>query len=290
MSQRFIATILLTTASSALALMSVTPDASACSYVDPFTTTTSAPRGNTTTLPANVIFAGQSDAPMLEKDGAALELEATDPLPGFTRAWRPSTPLEPGDVLTPEGCEEDACKLTIVQADEEAPDAAEVSAPAVFIDDDDKISVDCSIDTFTFSLRAFDAQTPSDQLIGLAYFGATEEDATATRVPGEVFEIPAKADPSEPTTAIEIFGTRPDTFDLTQPFCFAIEVMDHAGNLSERSAPLCIDPTDLDSPYVTTPGNGGCATTPGGSPTRAPALLLLGMSLIALRRRQRASV
>lgn len=289
MRQRFIAIILPSTASLTLALTSITPDARACSYTDPFVTATSSPRLNTTTLPANVIFAAQSEEPKFELDGGALELESTTPLPGFNRAWRASTPLEPGDVISPVGCEDARCELTIIQADEQAPDAAEISDPAVFIDDDDRISVDCSVDSFTFSLRAFDAQTPSEQLLGLAYFGATEEEASSTLVPGEVFELPVKADSGEPTTEIKLLGSRPDTFDLTQPFCFAIEVMDLAGNRSERSAPLCIDPTDLDAPYVTTPGRGGCATTSGTSPAGAPVLLFLGIALVVCGRRQRTS-
>ena len=129
-------------------------------------------------------------------------------------------------------------------------------------------------------------------LIFLAYIAPTEESLEEQVVPELVFPLPlGNGDPRDLNFELGISGTRARDgahFRKAEPYCFALALMDRAGNIGERSEPRCISTLNESAPYAEVTVNSGCCAVPGGrEPARPAALLLACLGALAWARRSR---
>lgn len=279
--------------------------AEACSYIEQPEPVRPAPNvwdsgDDGATFPANGIFRGYAygggvDAWIL--DGEELEFEEMDvELGGTPQAgsyWLPTVDLTPGMVLENEYCNGEAsCRVTVVEADYAAPEKPVLSNPLFTLERERIISraLPCGSapNTFEFDLDVTDEGSASNQdLVILAYFGRSAQLATSAETAQMAFMMSSWAEPAERITAY-VWEGNTEGFTTSVEFCFAVEVMDLAGNVSPRSEPMCVNPTDRRAPYVTGSGAGGCSVGASGSSSSSPwSLALLGFVLLGARRKTR---
>ncbi len=148
------------------------------------------------------------------------------------------------------------------------------------------------IDNLELRVEGTDDTTPAEQLVTLAYVADT---ASAAESKAQVdvafaFDLGPADDSKRALVSTIAIGEAVDRARDGEPFraagrfCFAVALMDWAGNIGERSDARCLDTTDLDDPTVEMVDGQGCACS--GDPRRpssSPALLiavLLGLAFI----------
>lgn len=147
-------------------------------------------------------------------------------------------------------------------------------------------------DTATLTVRSetgepLDDLAPDAELTMIAYVGASadavEHATTATSTfGGDALEGDLR------TSVYVGFATDRDLEDaFRQPsFCVAVELMDAAGNRSERSAPVCVDTLDRDASTTVIVQGGGCSVVSGGDAPSSTGGLLAALFALAIRRRR----
>jgi MYXO-CTERM domain-containing protein len=148
-------------------------------------------------------------------------------------------------------------------------------------------------DTATLAVRSetgepLDDLAPDAELTMIAYVGASpdavERATTATSaLGGDVLEGDLQT-----SVYVGFAADRDREGAFRQPsFCVAVELMDAAGNRSERSAPVCVDTLDRDAPTTTIVQGSGCAVMGAGGAPGSSGWLLAGVIVAWAGRRRR---
>lgn len=318
--------LLAATTTACLALPAM--DASACDYTLDHTPPTPYPEqsypnwGIQDDFPSNGFFLVASDEETIEsdwisdRDGSALELarDATSVVDWSAEsetyyasrsAYRPTSPLTPGTRYTSQRCSSsnDVCGFVVGPPDDVAPSAPVLTDFEVNLHKNPRSggAAGCpDLDMLTLVLEASDDRTEPDNLVGLAYIAEDAAAATAqttptlTFKPHESWRAQSELDPKEVSFALgEAVSRARDGvgFRREGPYCFAIAIMDRAGNVSPKTDPVCITTTDEDAPYVSLePGRLACSAAPSQPPTRLPlglALVSFGAFIMFTKRRER---
>lgn len=111
------------------------------------------------------------------------------------------------------------------------------------------------VDELQLTVEGSDDTTPTEHLTMLAYMGPTPEAALARPEPDAAFGSPSGGGGGLLTADIllgeSISRARSGApFRAAGPFCFAIALMDQAGNIGPRSDARCLDTTDVNDPTV----------------------------------------
>ena len=191
---------------------------------------------------------------------------------------RPATALAPGSVWFPTSdCpDRGACahRLVIGSTDTTPPTAAVLADVTTFLVTEPTEPGGCSVscgdyDTLVLRVSGSDDTTPPDHLGILAYVGQDEREVAARTTPDLV--VGYDAGPPERTreSTIILGGSLARDRDggplrAKGRFCFAVALMDWAGNVGARSAITCLDTTDEDDPTVAPVDTHGCDC--GGGP------------------------
>jgi len=288
-------------------------EADACSTLPPMY-----PDDGTTNFPSNGMFSRDVSGWMKES-GAELDffedqtLGAAVGAEGPVRLWRPVQDLIPGETLTTAEClVAESCSIVVGQPDAEAPAEPILKKPYVYLDEEegrlegligqDPVD-DCGPSGpnhyMTFEIEGGDDRATFEQMWAIVHAGPTiasvRDTSSATMFVHlrDVFagEHSMRVDLAEDSA----------TFPSNRRFCVALELVDQAGNISPRSQPLCIDPTDKRAPYIDGPGAPGGIGSGGGGVTRglcstttpshsAPGawwVVLVGCAWVVLGRRRR---
>lgn len=275
----------------------VPADAEACSIAyEPLVL----PADGSMDFPANGLFSKEV-LQWSKADGTALEfvddmaLASAIGSNGSPTLWRPVQALTPGETLTSEQCYfTERCTVVVGEPDLEAPTEPVLSDAFVYLDRPEKQGVfqrnfvdSCGF-TGEYHYLEFQAQSEDDrtdlaQMWMLVYAGpdasSVQSGASAVRFEWPLRYMAAGAPFQLPLYEDDLL------LPSNAPFCVAIELVDQAGNISPRSQPLCVDPTDRRAPNVGGPGAAGCAcatTAPAEAPAGMLAIALLG--LVAMRR------
>lgn len=209
---------------------------------------------------------------------------------------RPSTALEEGATYVDASCTGSCGRsITIGSDDVTAPSAATLDEVRVtYADDAPETGVSCQTDTLSLRVGGTDDRTPASELTTVAYVGATAEEVAATLEPSATFA----RDPNDDSSTIVLGGAeghRRDEAPLraSGPFCFAVALMDHAGNVGARSATRCIDTTDPADPAIefvpyAQPCSGAfCSVSHRRAGSASLGGLGIGIVLLLARRRAR---
>lgn len=303
-------------------------DASACDYTLDHTPPTPYPEqsypnwGVQDDFPSNGFFLVTSDEETFESDwthdsdGSTLELtrDATNIVDWSTEsktyytyrgAYRPTSPLTPGSRYTSRRCSsgDDTCGFIVGPPDDVAPNAPVLIDYSVNLHKNPRSggAAGCpDLDMLTLTLEVSDDRTKPDNLVGMAYIA--EDAATVTALitptltfkPHESWRASSELDPKAISFALgEAVSRARDGFGFRRegPYCFALAVMDRAGNVGPKTDPVCITTTDEDAPYVSfEPGRFACSAAPTHPPTELPlglALVSFGAFFAFTKRRER---
>lgn len=246
-------------------------------------------------FPANGLFT--SSLEWRSRDGAPLVLVVDEAL---TATWglevrRPASPLSPGALYEPtEDCPSSPCRhvLSIGAADTTPPSTPDLTVRTLLVRDPQGAGAFSCPDTDALELviHATDDTTPAEHLSIAAYVAPDVVALAARTEPDLIFAFdPGPAD-EPPTTATitlgESVGRQRDGAPLrvAGPFCFAVAIVDWAGNVGPRSTPTCLDTTDPSDPTVVWVASAGCACQGGrGGASFGGVVLVVG----ALLRRRR---
>lgn len=312
---RTLTTLLIASASMA-SLSLPAMDASACDYSLGPTLPTAYPensnagRGIHEDFPANGILLGASEEELIESDwisdeGEVLELARAAGYVGELGFYQPTAPLVEGTRYTSEGCSTAStpCGFIVGAPDQTAPDTPIISDYKVNIHERPRTGGlgGCpDLDYLALTLEISDDRAAPDHLIGLAYIADDASGVRALTAPSLKFrphESWRAASDGDPDTIVITLGESLQRnrdgvgFRREGPFCFALTMMDRAGNESPRSEPICLSTVDEDAPYVDmVPGRLACSAAPTQPPTRLPlglALVSFGAFIMFTKRRER---
>ncbi len=154
----------------------------------------------------------------------------------------------------------------------------------------------CQNDALVLAVDGVDDVTPADELVTVAYVGATPEEVLAREEPDVAFAYDPGPEDRALTSTIALglsAGHERDGEGLRRagPFCFSVALVDWAGNVGQRSEPVCLDTTDPADPSVEPvaydePCSGFFCAGAGDEPPVAGAFSLLAFAgLLAWRRR-----
>lgn len=250
-------------------------------------------------FPSNGLFA--SSLEWRDEAGAPLVL-VDDPI--ATALWgtqvrRPAAAMPPGSMWFPTSdCpDRGTCRhrLIIGPPDTTPPTAAVLASVTTYLVTSPTEPGGCSVscgdyDTLVLRVTGTDDTTPADHLGILAYVGKDEEEVAGRTAPDLVIgNDPGPPDRVREATIIlgDSLSRDRDGAPLREKgrFCFAVALMDWAGNVGARSATTCLDTTDEDDPTVVPVGTHGCDCGGAGGGSGWLALGLLGV--IGRRRRRR---
>ena len=239
-------------------------------------------------MPANLLlFDGGWNTPTVADETLSAAADTTVARP---------TELAEGDLLG-RSCSGGRCEFeTIVSApDLVAPSVSRLSNVRVELPAAPVGQAGCEFDSLHFRVEAEDARTAPQQLQYAVYFAETVELLAEVESP-EVLLASRDAFGGEVVIVLGMSGERRrdgEGFRREGTFCFAVSAMDLAGNLGERSIPVCLDSTDTGDPLAVPteydPACSGlfCQLTPGGG--SAPALAWAIPALLFARRRRRSA-
>ena len=285
-------------------MMSNTQDAEACSIAH-FEESMPPEWSETNEFPANGIFYAEFEQRYhwVDEQGDPIELEEVMELnlPELLDIRRPVTPLTPGQKIMTEGCNHESCTWTIVEEDTTAPPTPRISEVEVYIDRQRRLERTRYVDScgggsgdnhsISFQLE-FDEEIEDVDLHTIwLEFGADDGDIVYVMPPptedrvtrATAYQADGKTIYYSTSLSEQNQFLRPDA-----PFCFRAALMDAAGNVSQRSAEQCVDPTNRRAPYVSGPG--ACSIGALGAGPSAPSgipLLGLAIGLVALGVRRR---
>lgn len=220
---------------------------------------------------------------------------------------RAATDVPPGATFFPtDDCPADgACRHALVFADGPdltPPSAAELrDVRVVFADDAPETGQSCQVDALEIEVVGTDDVTPRDELVTVVFLGDTVAEASSA----EAFALGFAYDRGPPERRLvstivlgSAEGHQRDGGPLraSGPFCFAVALMDWAGNIGERSGARCLDTTDPSDPAIQLvaydpPCSGPfCAVAPGSRPAHGALALLAALVALAARRSRRRAL
>jgi MYXO-CTERM domain-containing protein len=247
-------------------------------------------------FPTNGLFA--STLEWHYPDGRVLELVPDDALSARfgLSIRRPATPLAPGTILKPdEHCPSTTCNWQLVVgdgADMTPPPAPTVSARTLLVQDPVGAGgLSCpDTDSLELTIVGDDDTTPRAHL-GLAAFIAADETQLAAKTTHDLvfgYDLGPSDVPTIATIVLgESVGRMRDGEPFRSPdrFCFALALVDWAGNVGPRSTPTCLDTTDENDPTVEWVESSGCGCRTSGRP--GSWLVVLAFGFVVRRRRRR---
>lgn len=211
-----------------------------------------------------------------------------------TRVRRPTMPLPSGAVFEATECAAPCVHELRVGS---GPDVSPPS-PAKLIDvrtllvraPDPGGAFSCGdTDRLEITISGADDNAPTDELAIAGYVGADEPEIATHSAPDIVFG----SDYDAPLRATIWLGQSAGRqrnglpFRASDRFCFAVALVDRAGNVGDRSGTTCLDTTDPNDPTVVWVDSEGCGchgTRGGGSPVLLPLALWV---VVDIRRRRR---
>lgn len=259
-------------------------------------------------FPANGMFGADSDSWI--RNGQPLEVvpdAATSAKLGM-EVFRPTRPLQPGDVLgywdeycepscsyCPSDCEGYGADITA--PDLVAPSMPELTVHTLLVRDPEEYGAwSCGdTDNLEIQISVSDDIVPIDRLGFAAYIAPNAEEVALLTTPSAViglYSFEARDGFAVTTVALgDAVGhvrTGPSPFVSEDPICFALAAFDRSGNLGERSYVSCVDTDDPDDPSVIWVDSTGCGCQSGAGGGLATALLVAAVAL-ALRGTGRAA-
>jgi len=147
------------------------------------------------------------------------------------------------------------------------------------------------LDRLVIDVDGDDDTTPREHLTMVAYI-AEDEAAAATREEIDAAFGYDLGPPGRPLVSTIAIGEAVDRSRDGEPFraagrfCFALALMDWAGNLGERSEVRCLDTTDPDDPTVVWVEGQGCACAASRGRNAPDAVTIFVLAALWLARRR----
>lgn len=252
--------------------------------------------------PANAVFT--SSLEWHDASGRPLELARDEAASEtFGLEVRRAAAMAEGDVFFPD----DDCPATgecrhalrVGPADTTPPSAARLESHTVFFVDGAPASGGgCAADVLELEVSGTDDVTPAEELGIVGFVGATPEEVATAPTRSTLFTYDVGAPGRRLVSTIGLGGPGgtmrdEEPFRAAGPFCFAVALVDWAGNVGERSETVCLDATDRDDPNVelvpySAPCSGPfCSARPGRSSSPLALAALAGLAVALTRRRIR---
>lgn len=210
-----------------------------------------------------------------------------------TRVRRPTMPLPTGALFEATECAAPCVhELRVVSGpDVSPPSPADLIGVRTLLvrDPDSGGAFSCGdTDRLELTISGVDDNAPTDELAIAGYVGADEAEVAAHAAPDIVFG----SDYDAPLRATIWLGQSAGrqrnglAFRASDRFCFAVALVDRAGNVGERSGTTCLDTTDPNDPTVMWVESEGCGCQSTRGSGGAALVLALWVVADTLRRRR----
>jgi len=248
-------------------------------------------------FPTNGLFSSSFEwttltGPLVLEDDDALSLRL-----GMT-VRRPSSPLIPGRIYQATECYQGGtCNLVVGAGPDMTPPsrAAISSLRTLLVRDPEGVGAfSCpDVDSLEIKVEGSDDTTPPEFLAIGAYLGDTPAEVLANTQIDVSFGFDYAA-PGEPLLSTVYIGESVERrrdgepFRAAGRFCFAVALIDWAGNIGERSDVQCLDTTDENDPTVEFVESTGCGCSAPADPSGATPFVLAFLVSVRAARRRRA--